>query len=466
MPTEGQRPSAATWARLRARAAAFRGWAASRGPATRGVLALATLLALASGGYFAINADSGGTSTLFDGRSLPPDDASAVKGALDVAAIPCTLDARGRVRVADARLDDARKLLAKKGLGPRTVRGLDADGEAGGSIFDSPAAREAREQRTRRRKLAVMIEEIPEVAAADLEVSRERTRPGYGAPTKVTAMLRLVGRDGGPIPHKTIDAIRSMLKGGEPGLPDEGIMIFGAAGESYYNGADPTSGALSEARARAEELRGKLHQQLAWLDGVQVWVEPAATVEVPAPPAPRVSLNHTLSAQPPPTVVAARGVGKVNVMVDVPNATYLKRFRAQMPTTTLSREAIAPLVQRDEASIRQTVAFAAGAELGTLALRRIEPTAPEPPTAPNPDAEAYRSRSWWLFAAAALLFAATLILAAGRRVVGRRPSAAAPPRPPHFAANGPAERVRDLVRADPEAAAGVLNRWIGTGEGR
>ena len=465
MPTEGQRPFATTWARLGAWAGSFRAWAASRGPTTRGGLALAALLTMAAGGYFAVNADSGGTSTLFDGRALPPDDASAVKNALDIAAIPCALDARGRVRVADARLDDARKLLAKKGLGPRTVRGLDADAEAG-SIFDSPAVREAREQRTRRRKLQVMIEEIPEVAAADLEVFRVNTRPGFGAPTKVTAMLRLLGRDGGPISHRTIDAIRSMLKSGEPGLPDEGISIFGAAGESYYNGPDPTSGALSEARARAEELRGKLHRQLAWLDGVQVWVEPAATVEVPAPPAPRVSMNHALSAQPPPTVVAARGVGKVNVMVDVPNATYLKRFRAQSPTGPLSREAIAPLVQRDEASIRQTVAFTAGAELGALALRRIEPTAAEPPSAPNPDAEAYRSRSWWLFAAAILLFAATLILAAGRRVVGRRSPAGLPPRPPHFAANGPAERVRDLVRADPEAAAGVLNRWIAAGEGR
>jgi flagellar biosynthesis/type III secretory pathway M-ring protein FliF/YscJ len=30
---------------------------------------------------------------------------------------------------------------------------------------------------------------------------------------------------------------------------------------------------------------------------------------------------------------------------------------------------------------------------------------------------------------------------------------------------GPSERVRDLVRRDPEAAAGVLQRWIGQGEG-
>ena len=30
---------------------------------------------------------------------------------------------------------------------------------------------------------------------------------------------------------------------------------------------------------------------------------------------------------------------------------------------------------------------------------------------------------------------------------------------------GPSERVRDLVRRDPEAAAGVLQRWIGKADG-
>ncbi len=66
-------------------------------------------------------------------------------------------------------------------------------------------------------------------------------------------------------------------------------------------------------------------------------------------------------------------------------------------------------------------------------------------------------------------------LAAGRLGRGRVPpghqAPAGPSRPPRWRAGfvadepnpGPSERVRELIRLNPEAAAGVLQRWIGQG---
>jgi hypothetical protein len=67
-----------------------------------------------------------------------------------------------------------------------------------------------------------------------------------------------------------------------------------------------------------------------------------------------------------------------------------------------------------------------------------------------------------------LLSALGVRVLAGRRPAGRRP---APTLPGHYRSDaasepgsGPAERVRELIRLNPEAAASVLHRWIGRGE--
>ena len=86
--------------------------------------------------------------------------------------------------------------------------------------------------------------------------------------------------------------------------------------------------------------------------------------------------------------------------------------------------------------------------------------------------QARRPVPWWSLAGTAAAVAVTLMVAAYRAVVSRRPVLRrargadrgrypidTAPEPGH----APSERVRELVRFNPEAAAGVLQRWIGQG---
>ncbi len=87
------------------------------------------------------------------------------------------------------------------------------------------------------------------------------------------------------------------------------------------------------------------------------------------------------------------------------------------------------------------------------------------------DLEARRAVATWLpVAAAAALAAVGLMALGGGLIAARRPSSRVP-RPVRrdpFEAGvgddaGPGERVRELIRLDPAAAAGVLHRWIAQG---
>ena len=85
---------------------------------------------------------------------------------------------------------------------------------------------------------------------------------------------------------------------------------------------------------------------------------------------------------------------------------------------------------------------------------------------------ARRPIPWWSLAGTAAAVAVMLMVAAYRAVVSRRPvlrraRGADRGRYPIGTAaesgHAPSERVRELVRFNPEAAAGVLQRWIGQG---
>jgi hypothetical protein len=88
--------------------------------------------------------------------------------------------------------------------------------------------------------------------------------------------------------------------------------------------------------------------------------------------------------------------------------------------------------------------------------------------------DARRPLSWWIPAGVAggclmvVVSALGVRVLAWRRPVGGRVAAQRPGRYRSDAASepgsGPAERVRELIRLNPEAAASVLHRWIGQGE--
>jgi hypothetical protein len=166
------------------------------------------------------------------------------------------------------------------------------------------------------------------------------------------------------------------------------------------------------------------------------------------------------------------------VWVRVPRSYYLSKAALGRDP---SPDRLQPFVDQTESLIREAVAHVVPPEL----TRPGEPPdvtidiIPDdvPASAPLRSQVANDVRgplSWWLPACVAgggvvvLLSALSLRMLAGRRPTGRR---GAPTLPGHFRTDaasepgtGPAERVRELIRLNPEAAASVLHRWIGRGE--
>jgi hypothetical protein len=200
----------------------------------------------------------------------------------------------------------------------------------------------------------------------------------------------------------------------------------------------------------------------------------------PAGPSPDATASATATADPAPAAPAsapetapAPANSRVSVVVRVPSDYYLRHYESVRGEESPSPGDLALFVTRTEESIRSAVALVVPREdLARLDVERIFVPGPARPALRAAPAlrlpEAYRPA----VAAAALGGASLLAIAAAGRVRASR-------RASRVAAEGasrsrrvrfdpgapPAERVRDLVRRDPAAAAGVLQSWIGTGPG-
>jgi hypothetical protein len=154
--------------------------------------------------------------------------------------------------------------------------------------------------------------------------------------------------------------------------------------------------------------------------------------------------------------------------VKVPR-TFYKRMMETEPLLE-----IATVMARNEQWIRKAVALVVPrGEPWTVEIDSIlDDTTTAGPLPSRIASPSRRSISWWPLAGTAAAVAATLMVVAYRAVASRRPA----PRRMHGtdrgrypigavpgAGHAPSERVRELVRFNPEAAAGVLQRWIGQG---
>ncbi|MBX6316282.1 MAG: hypothetical protein IRY99_25720, partial [Isosphaeraceae bacterium] len=166
-------------------------------------------------------------------------------------------------------------------------------------------------------------------------------------------------------------------------------------------------------------------------------------------------------------------VGKARVLVQVPNSYYWNCARSLDPTHRPSKDDLSTLEARTKETIREAVQHVIPEEdLAELTISRVGVPEPERPEASAPESVARRPPPWWPAAAAAATVATLAVAAlASRRLAARRPTAPLAHRPhlgpygpgPAATGPGPSERVRELVRANPEAAAGVLHRWIASG---
>jgi hypothetical protein len=496
--------------RVPALAAAARRRLAEAGPIARLALAGGVLGALAIGVLAARQPAPAAAAWLYDGRRFPPDDAARLVRTLAAKGIPAQA-VEGRVEVDPDRLDEALAALEKANLAPRSPEELLEPPPVAG-FLPSAADQLERRNRTREKYLEAEIEQIDDRLSATVQVFRTRRRDTLVPEEKVrmTVVLRVEG--GRPVTPQVVERIRVKMLHLEPDLPDDALTVMDARGQMYLVAGSSAPAEQAYRRAREAELRGAILEQLDWIPGVRVGVklEPAPAPAPPAPvaeiaaspalapaaptlsaraPAATVVANAPLDVEdaaapapepapaaappPPPAPAIAAGPSRVSVVVRVPSDYYLRHYEAVRGAESPSPDDLVLFVTKTAESIRSAVGLVVPREdLAGVEVERIFVPGPERPAlraAPGLRVpEAYRPA----LAAAALGAASLLaVAAAGRLRASRRanrPAAASGPRSRRVRFDPgatPAERVRDLVRRDPAAAAGVLQSWIGSGGG-
>jgi flagellar M-ring protein FliF len=453
------------------------------------------------------------------GTRFSDDDVIAITQALDAKHLPFRIVDDGRIEVSADRLDDANDAIAKLEVGPRRLDDIEKKG-ADWSLLETPDDKLERAEKTHAEQIAAYIQRLPGIVSARVTINRPKAREIRRSTQGASAFVYLETQGRREIPHQRVKTIQTLIVGSDPEVKPTAITIMDQTGHTYLDARNPSVGALSRQRAREEEFRDEIAKKLDWLTGVQVSVQLIATAEptpVPAestrslepisapPPAPtedarspdslKMSMNSPLDFDPEPELAPASsktpaGLAlapssnpdppladdetarlKARVLVTVPRSFYL----ARMPSRDPSLEDLQAFVTRTEANIKMAVAIVISPDrlgevnVGTIA-DDLPSTSPPPPANPDPR----RSLSWWVLAGVAVGATVASIALAFRLLAVRRPEVTTSPSDrgdrgrykideAGAGAPGPSERVRELIRQNPEAAASVLHRWTGQG---
>jgi hypothetical protein len=363
-----------------------------------------------------------------------------------------------------------------------------------------------------------MISNLPDIVKATVIVNRAKPRGVQRPAQAASAFVWLEARGDRKISHGIVKSIQDLIAGNEPDVKPGGMTIIDRTGHSYLDAKDPSLGALNRKRAREEKFRDEIAEKLVWLKGAQVSVQlippleavgppPAApTPEPPPAPAaeelrlpepPTMRVNRPMELPPgdplpapdsnvekkaavpvtPKQAIAATSddslvdKSRARVLVQVPRSYY----RERMPSPDPSLDDRQAFISRTETNVQLAVSIVVPPDqLGEVKISTIPDELP--PTSPLPAAgtDARRALSWWIPAGITGAATTAAIAVALRLMAARRPSlrpaiAARDDRGRYkideadAAGPGPSERVRELIRQNPEAAASVLHRWTGQG---
>jgi flagellar M-ring protein FliF len=497
-----ENPITAVVAQLRAQLARARRSVWARGPVVRWASALGVLAVLAALGYLIASPSPG--KYLGEGRQYPVDDLAEITRALQSQQIEYRVEER-RVGVAAARYDEAMEAIAKLDIGHRSVGEIrKKKTHDSSSLWTTPAEKERLELEAKEETLEAMISDLDGVVSADVLIHRTQSRAGLRPTSTSTAFVRLETRDGRQLPDKTVQTIKDIIVANEPDLKPDAVTVCDRTGHRYLDAANPELNEASRIRAREEELAQEMLEHLDWIKGVRVTVQlvtppvsapapqpvPAAPPEETRPPAdePRVGVNQPLDLAPEPDPVAASSTPPpllekptatpepepeptyARVWVKVPRSYYYKAHPGRNP----SLEDLQPIQASTERLIRTAANYVLPRDMFLVMIDTIPDDIAQrdllvPPAVP----ETRRTPSWWVPAGVAAALASALLIAGLRLLASRRPRAEPAVEPAHgtFARDvasdetgpGPSERVRELIRRNPEAAASVLHRWIGHG---
>lgn len=475
-------------------------WA--RGPAVRWLGAACVLTVVAAFGYLAASPSAG--KYLGDGHQYAVDEIAAITRGLEAQHIEYRVEER-RIGVAADRYDDAMGVVSKLDLGPRTIfeiRKKSQDSE----FWLSLTEKERLEFRKKEEMLEAMIRSLDDIISATVTIYRTRTWVGRPA-TTASAFVWLETREDREIGPKTVQSIKGIVMGNQPDLKPDAVAVWDRKGRKYLDPGDPALDELSRTRAREEEIAQEILEDLNWIKGARVSVQmvsaparlratadpapapvpapTAAPIESPPPPAePQVGVNQPLEdlvplpdpepqspplpepQRPAPGASPAAETGRARVWVKVPRSFY---YRKALPNRSPSLEDLQSIQARTESIIETAVGYVLPPGTFEVSIATIPDDVPlrDPLVAPVVP-EGRRWPSWAIPAAAGGAVAAVLLVVGLRWVATRRPRGAPAAetlrgRYDTEAGPGHSERVRELIRHNPKAAASVLHRWIGQG---
>ncbi len=485
-----------TFSRLRGIAGRARRAMMRQRPAVRMAAILAPVLVVAAAGYWAAGTlVPSGPRYLAGGQAFSSDDLILIERELVAKGIAYRTDDSKVVIEAD-QFDQAAAAIGKLSIGRHSINEIREKSPSILDIVETPEDRERRERVQEEKLIERIIDDLPGVRSSLVSIQRPRATFGRRPATGPSAFVYLEGDSDHRLPSQTVQRIVAILMSKQPGLGADAITMMDR-NNSYLDSHDPAAGR----QTREEELRQRIIERLSWIKGVQVWVvlaghrgqaasqsrgdgasmadrrEPTRDGEAGNPAseeAPAIVVNGPAeaAAEPPPadpTPVEADRVAGGQVFVNVPRSYYLTRTVPDHRDPTFDELKAAQA--RTRAQIEKLVQLVVPSSWGVVVDNFPDELPPSRSAATLPAASEHRriAADWGIVGVVAASVA--LVMAMGSWIhAARRPSrpgatfpAGRSYRPDAPDEPGPSERVRELVRRDPEAAASVLQRWVTEG---
>ncbi len=490
MRTENPSSAASFIARLRTQWARLRRTVLAQNVFVRWLAGGAVIALIVGVGYLATSPTPG--KYIQGGKQYSADDIAKITRALDAQSIAYRVEDR-RVGVSSDRFGEAMQTIAKLGVDPRPIPEIREEPLNTG-FFESSYESEQRRHVAHEKILEAMIRTLDGVVSADVFIHRDSGRISFRPAASATAFIRIETEGDRALEPKVVQSILNIILGNNRDIKADAVTVVDRKGTAYLHSGNPAVGAVSRTRAHEEELSQAILEKLDWIKGIRVTVQlvpgpppapiatPVAVIEEPPAVESTIGVNQGMdlgtelkpaspAPQPPPSpskpVVETL---QAHVWVRVPISYYYKVSPSRNP----SADDFQPLVLKTEHLIKTAVKHVVPPdESGEIVIDTIPDlsgtrTALEAPAVP----ESRSASSWWMPAGIGAGVMTMLLVVGVRLFATRRPTRVASVQQergrydredPAESRPAPSERVRELIRRDPEAAASVLNRWIGQG---
>jgi flagellar M-ring protein FliF len=462
----------------------------ARSPAVRVGLALALVLGVVAAGYFVVVAlVPSGTHYLASGRLFSAEDLNKITQALDAADIPYRVEDR-KVVISAEHYDQARTIYSKLHVGPVSLDEIRSPKDLLSSLVETPQDREKNERLHLERLIEHRINDLEGVISSEVSIRYPRPAAARHLRAKPTALVTLETEPNRLLPSQTLDVIPTILTTCEPELTPKSIWVIDRDGHIYLDPSNPKVGDSSRDRAREEEVRQEILEKLVHIKGVQVWVQLIDRHDEPSAPrgpdpshaetAPAMGVNEpiTLEETPSPTLVATNPTASARidqaergrVLITVPRSYYYNHVVPKPEEREPTQDELRGMTARTRDQIVKLVTMAVP-ESWKVEVETLVDDGPIGRQAVlSVGAEARRKATdWGIVAVVAAAVALVTALASWFQAV-RRPARSPEPevqtrryRVDSGDEPNPSDRVRELVRRDPEAAASVLQRWTTQG---